>query len=318
MMIPLPPDVQATALAAAAGAGLAAWSCAALLASGVAGMRRSWRAARARLPRLSAMLASRPEGAKGAAWLARWIEEMEPKLRKAQLGLAAERFFALTVLAALLGFLAGALVLKNLLAALIIAALMVVVPDQLVVARIQARRERLADQLAPAASMTYAELATSRNPHLALGAVARRAPEPIASALRRTAALLDSRSADPDAAFGFLAQALDFEYGRLYAQIMREIWEGKDIRGMLPRLALKCGTYQRMIRKTKAELTWFRITGSVLNVLALPAFLAEMAFFPDARAFLTGTAAGRFVTALCFLSLLVGTIVNRVLAKVDY
>ncbi len=251
-------------------------------------------------------------------WVANWIAEMEPRLKKARFGMAADRLFLIVMVVAVLAFLIGVFYLKNFLAAACLASLAVMIPDQLIITRIEARRNRMNEQLSPVIQMLYSEMATSRNPQLALDFVANRAPEPLGSVLKQVVWHLGTRSASPDEAFANLADQLDFEYGRLFAQVLREIWDGRQIQNMLPRMAQKCAAYQRMVRKTKSELTWFRVTGTIMNVLTVPVFVSELLFMPDARVFLTTTTIGKLIVAICCLSILVGTLLNRILSKVDY
>lgn len=251
-------------------------------------------------------------------WVAKWIAEMEPRLKKARFGITADRLFLIVFIGAIISFIAGVYFLKNIMAALCLSALTALIPDQLILTRIENRRYRMNEQLSPVINLFYSELAITRNPQMALDAVANRTPEPLGGVMRKVVWLLGTRSATPDQAFAELADQLDFEYGRLFAQTLREIWDGKKIQNMLPRMANKCAAYQRMVRKTKTQLLWFRITGNIMNVLTVPVFIAEMLFMDEARQFLVNTTAGKLVVVICCMSILVGTLLNRILSKVEY
>lgn len=256
--------------------------------------------------------------ATGKAAISQWVQTLEPRLKRANIKVGVERIAIVLPILAIMGFLFGFFILKNLLAAFVMAISFFVLPEHFIIGRIQSRREKLATQLAPVANMFYTEMVISRNPTIALRNVTNNAPNPIRKALLKVYKKLEMNLDRPENIFRDLASDLDFEYGRLFAHVLMETWDNKDTFQILDEVAIKCNRYIKITRNSRKTLAWMKLMADGLILLMIPIFIIEIFFWPDGREFLVNTELGRIIVGVGFSSVLVNTIVQRRLQNVQY
>ena len=250
--------------------------------------------------------------------VANWINAIFIKLKKANVGLRADRIAILCLGLAACGFVLGIFLFKNLMAAILLALTIFVIPEQILVSRIQKRREVLSDQLAPASKMLHTEIMLTQNPLLALKTISENIGEPLKGVLKTTHRRLELNAADPNRIFADMAKELDLEYGRLFAHLLKETFTGKDTFEMLDELALKCFVYSRISRNNKKILAWLRAMATILITLTIPLLIFDMVFWVSAREYLTQTQAGRIIVVISLMAIIINSIVQRMLSHVQY
>jgi Flp pilus assembly protein TadB len=151
-------------------------------------------------------------------WFAGWAEQLEPKLLDAGVGMSAMRYMLFIVVGGLIGFFLGIVILKNIPAAIIIAASAFLLPEQYLSGKIAQRREKIINQLAPAVRIFYAEYNDTPQVERALLITGERMSAPLGPILFRAGRQL-AASHDPDVVFAELAKKLDFYHGRMFAQL---------------------------------------------------------------------------------------------------
>jgi Flp pilus assembly protein TadB len=247
-----------------------------------------------------------------------WIDSVEPKLKRANVVVRADRLAILFIGLAVIGFAFGIFFLKNMMAALLLAISMFVIPDQMLITKIQKRREVMAAQLATVAKMLHTEILITKNPLESLRSIAGTIHDPLKGVLQVAYKKLYFSSEEPDSVFAQMARELDFEYGRLFSHLLLETFVGRDTYEMLDDLSHKCGVYVRISKNNKKILTWLRLTTNILIFLMIPILVLEITFWSTGREFLTQTTLGKLIVAINLLSILINSMVQRMLGNVQY
>jgi len=248
-------------------------------------------------------------------WFVGWEEQLEHKLTDAGLAMHAVRYILFIIAGGFIGFLLGVVVLKNVPAALIIAASAFLLPEQYLASKITKKREKIINQLAPAVRIFYAEYNDTPQAERALLITGERVRAPLGPILYQTGRRLASNH-NPDEAFAELAKKLDFYHGRMFAQLLRQAYDDSAVAPLFSRLATKIASYQQLSKKNRSSLASEGVVARLLNVMVLPVFLFMQYIVPETTSFLVGHPVGRIIVTLCFASILVGIILDRMLSEV--
>lgn len=249
-------------------------------------------------------------------WARRWVRVTARRLEQAGVAAPPARYLAGVFLGAAGGFAIGAVFLKNIPAAVVIAAVGFLLPDTYLLERITSRRAKMIEQLGTALRIFASEFGDTPQVTTALAVTASRMPAPLGTALKRASRDL-SAGKDKDEVLARTMKDLDFEYGRLFVQLLRIAWEDASVRPLFSRLATRVAGLQTLLRRNRVETLYGRVTGIVVNLMIFPMFFAVRHFVPGAARFQVGHPLGRFLVFLCFLSVLIGLLVNRMINEVD-
>jgi pilus assembly protein CpaF len=239
-----------------------------------------------------------------SAPLERWTALAERGMRRRVLAAENIPYLLFVAVLSLAGLWAGAVLLRNPLAGLLLAAGGVVFPEQVRRARERAWREKILEQLGAAVRVFAAEYAETPHPAKALAAAAGRLPDPIGGLLRRAAAdLMSARGGgDVDRALVRLGRELAGEYGKMFVQLLRLSFEDEAVKPLFGRLAMRVTAQQDLVRKNRLEVSVDRMLALALNLAVIPAYLFVVRMVPEAKEFFLTTAAGKSVVALCLFS----------------
>ncbi|MDN5344538.1 MAG: hypothetical protein PWQ18_649 [Clostridia bacterium] len=249
-------------------------------------------------------------------WLRRWSERTSLMLKRSGVRIPVMRYLIGLLAGGIAGFLIGVILMKNLPAAAILALSIALAPDVVLIGRVQNRRNKIIEQLAAAVRIFAAEFGDTPQVPRALSVTARKVPAPLGDILRQ---------ADTDLAAGkniddvclYLMKELDFEYGRMFVQLLRLAWDDAAVRPLFARLAGRIANLQGLIYKNTSGMAYSRFMGMLVNALILPEFLLMRTVIPETGSFLVNDPLGRLLVVVCFLSILVGMILDRALSGVE-
>lgn len=248
--------------------------------------------------------------------LSKWVLRAEKETRVFKLTYRGPLFLLLVLLCSVFGFFYGTLALKNPAAGIVLAVAGVVFPEQVFFYRERAFKEKLIEQIGAAVRVFAAEYAETPHPVKALGAAARRLPDPIGGVLREAEKDL-LLGKDRDEVLIRLARKLNFEYGRLFVQLLRLSFEDEAVKPLFVRLAARISGQQELIRKNRVEVSADRTMSLILNLAIVPVYLLMQKVVPEARLFFLETAAGRGIVVCCLLSAVAGAILDRMVNRGD-
>lgn len=248
--------------------------------------------------------------------LQKWVLRAEKELGGFKFVRRGPAFLLLALVFSVVGFLYGSLALRNPAAGVVLAAAGVIFPEQVFFYREKVLREKLIEQMGAAVRVFAAEYAETPHPVKALGAAARRLPDPIGGILREAEkGLLLGK--DRDDVLIRLAKDLDFEYGRLFVQLFRLSFEDEAVKPLFSRLAARISSQQELIRKSRVEVTADRIMSLALNLAVVPVYFLMQKVVPEARSFFLETAAGRGIVVCCLVSAVAGALLDRMVNRGD-
>lgn len=248
-------------------------------------------------------------------WLAQWAKTVEPKLIDAGIGLSVIRYMTFIGIGGLVGFFLGIVILKNIPAAVVIAISTFLLPEQYIAGKIANRREKCINQLGPAVRIFYAEFNDTPQVERALLTAGERVKAPLGPILHRAGRQL-SAGHGPDQVFADLSKRLDFYHGRMFAQLLRQAYDNSAVTPLFSRLATKISSYQQLSKKNRSNLAYQGIMARLLNIMILPIFLLMQYVVPETTSFLIEHPIGRIIVTLCFTSMLVGILIDRMLMEV--
>lgn len=249
-------------------------------------------------------------------WLQRWLSETIYRAKKAGVKISPRRYLVLMLFGALAGFTLGVVVLNNIPAACLIGLAAYLIPDRLIVGRLQAIKFKKIEQLGAAVRVFAAEFSDTPQVPRALAATARRIPDPLGSVLRHAEREFVAGKR-PDEVCMYLMKELDFEYGRMFIQLLRIAWDDAAVKPLFSRLAARISGVQSLIKKNTAGLSYNRMLGLLVNAMILPVVLVMCYLIPETGFFLTQHPAGRFLVCLGFVSVLGGLVLDKLLSEVE-
>lgn len=263
------------------------------------------------------MMAQRTEETEGLPpWAKNWLNTVSRRLERAGVKIPVGRYLAGVFLAAAAGVIVGIGYLDNFPAAAVLAAAAFFVPDSLLVGRIQRERQKMINQLGSTVRLFAAEFADTPQVLRALSRTAANVPPPLGKVLQRAVNDLTSGQ-DKDEVLARLMRELDFEYGKMFVQLLRIAWEDAAVRPLFSRLAVRIAGLQELIQKNQAQVFSGRWVAMLVNIMVVPMFFIVRWLVPGAEDFLTAHPVGRIIVFLSFTSVLVGLLLDRVLTEVD-
>ncbi|MHB1126962.1 MAG: type II secretion system F family protein, partial [Bacillota bacterium] len=142
-------------------------------------------------------------------WARGWMNQVEHRLKKSGVTVPVGRYVLGMFLGACLGVVVGGVILRNPVAAIILGAAAFLVPDVILVGRIQKRRFKIIDQLGAAVRIFAAEFKDTPQVPRALSNTAKRIPVPLGEVLSRSSREL-AAGTDKDEVLSNMMADLDF------------------------------------------------------------------------------------------------------------
>lgn len=248
--------------------------------------------------------------------LQKWVLRAEKEMGGFKITKRGPLFLLFVLFFTALGFFYGLLALHNPAAGVVLAAAGIIFPEQVYFYRERAFKEKIIEQMGAVVRVFAAEYAETPHPVKALGAASRKLPDPVGGILREAEkGLLLGK--DKDDVLIELAKNLDFEYGRLFVQLLRLSFEDEAVKPLFSRLAARISGQQDLIRKSRVEVASDRIMSLVLNLAVVPVYLLMQKVVPEARSFFTDTVAGRGIVVCCLVSAVAGALLDRVVNRGD-
>ncbi|OIQ08719.1 hypothetical protein MOOR_16380 [Moorella thermoacetica] len=249
-------------------------------------------------------------------WLKQWSERTSLMLKRSGVHIPVMRYLVGLLAGGAGGFITGVTLMKNLPAAVILALSIALAPDVVLIGRVQNRRNKIIEQLAAAVRIFAAEFGDTPQVPRALSITAQKVPAPLGDILRQADTDLAAGKSIDDVCL-YLMKELDFEYGRMFVQLLRLAWDDAAVRPLFTRLAGRIANLQGLIYKNASGMAYSRFMGMFVNALILPEFLLMRSVVPETGYFLVYNPLGRLLVVVCFLSILVGMILDRVLSGVE-
>ncbi|MHB1418673.1 MAG: type II secretion system F family protein [Bacillota bacterium] len=248
-------------------------------------------------------------------WIKGWMEQVEGRLSKSGIRIPVARYILGMFIGSIVGLAAGEFMLHNLAAAVILGLSAFLVPDVILVGYIQKRRVKIIEQLGAAVRIFSAEFNDTPQVARALSHTAQRLPKPLGDILGKRSREL-SAGVNKDGVLSELMTELDFDYGRMFVQLLRMAWDDASVKPLFSRLATRIAGLQSLMAKNSASLAYGRVMGLGVNLLIFPVFLLVKWKMPGASDFMMFHPVGRLLVNISFLSILVGLILDRVLSGV--
>lgn len=243
-----------------------------------------------------------------------WIAAAEARLARAGFRLRGAQY-ALVLLALGMGaFLAGILLFRNLAAALLMAASAALLPEQAVARRLEARRQLMLDQMAAAVRVFAAEFMATPQVERGLLAAAERIPDPVGRVFRDACRRLALGERLDAVLLGMMA-GFDFEYGRMFVQLLRQAARDASVAPLFAELVARMEVHLDLARKSRAELAGERLLALVMMCTPLPGYLFMRAVVPETTEFLVENFWGRLAVVGVFLSMLLWAAVDRLFGR---
>ena len=245
-------------------------------------------------------------------WGQAWLTQADKRINKSGVNIQVGRYLLGILLGAILGFIVGIVILNNLGAGLMLAAAAFLVPDAILVSYMQRRRTKIIEQLGAAVRVFTAEFNDTPQVTRALTHTAKRIPSPLGDVLTHTARQL-AAGQSKDNVLGELMAELDFDYGRMFVQLLRLAWNDASVKPLFSRLATRIASMQSLIQKNSASMTYSRMMAMGVNALIIPIFVVIQWKVPGAGEFMTAHPVGRLLVTASFVSVLLGLIMDRFL-----
>ncbi len=199
--------------------------------------------------------------------------------------------------------------------AILAAAFVVLVPDNIAFRRTQIHRERVLEQLTSAARIFAGEFAATSQIDRGLRAVGRRVPDPVGKIFRKAhAGRLYGHN--PDEVYVQMIKELNSPYGHMFVQILRAAeTKGAMTAPLFHELVSRITVAQNLKEHNKSELSADRAVGLLLTVAPLPLYFLLTSWLPHADQFFAETMAGQTLITLCFVSAITWFFVDRAVSK---
>lgn len=243
----------------------------------------------------------------------RWVVRAEKEMGKNNILSNAGAVLPFALLLSASGFWFGMAILGNLVAAILMAAIGVLLPEQILYNRQKTEKEKVMEQLGTAVRMFAAEYIETPNSIRSINQIARQLPDPIGAVFQRADKDFSSGKSVDDALIN-LSKKLNFEYGRLFVQLMRLSFEDSAVGPMFTGLSAKLAGQQKLIRKGRVDVALDRGMVVGMNLGIIPAYYIASRMVPEAPMFFTQTAAGRSIVVLCLISAITGMVLDRFLS----
>ena len=245
-----------------------------------------------------------------------WAEATEQKLEAAGVKLRGRLYTGGVILAVAVALYAGLFVFRNFVAGLFMATAAVLLPDQFILQRLEAKKLKMLEQMAMAVRIFAAEFTQTPQIGRALGEVAVRVPDPL-GAVFRSAYLDISKGVSLDQVLSDLMVRLDFAAGRMFVQLLMAARRDSSVAPLFGELVTRLAVQLELIRKNRSELYADRLLSWIMLGSMVPAYFIMRATVAETYEFLVATLAGRIVVALCFLSVIVWVVMDRLMGRVE-
>lgn len=249
-------------------------------------------------------------------WLNSWLEHADKRIKKSGLKIPVTRYIVGMILGAVAGIFVGLVLLKNLSTAIIFGLSAFLVPDVILVSFMQRKRTKMIEQLSSAVRIFAAEFKDTPQVGKALKNTAKRVPPPLGNVLSGVCREI-AAGYKKDTVLANMMEELDFEYGRMFVQLLRLAWDDASVQPLFSRLATRISSLQSLMQKNNSSMAYGRIMSVGVNALIIPAMLMVQWKVPGAYEFMTMHPVGRLLISISFLSVLVGLIFDRILSGVN-
>jgi Flp pilus assembly protein TadB len=246
-------------------------------------------------------------------WVNKWLDQVEKKINQSGIKvISLVKYFLIIVIALFIAALMGAGVLKNPAVTLILMACSFFVPDVILSSYMQKQRLKIIEQLSSATRIFSAEFKETPQVLKALNNTSKRIPSPLKEVFEKAVTDL-TVGKDKNEVFDEMMVKLDFDYGQLFVQLLRLAWEDASVQPLFSKLSTKIAELQSLLKKNQSSLAYGRIMGMGVNALIIPTFLAMAYFVPGSYEFMVHNPVGKIIVTMCFLSVLIGLILDRLL-----
>lgn len=249
-------------------------------------------------------------------WANAWIYHTQKRMDGAGLKIPIGRYVAGLMLAGTVGVIVAAVMFNNLPAAVVLVASAFLVPDVFLSAKIQAEKNKMVEQMGVAVRIFASEFSETPQVAVALTRTAESIPAPLKIVFQRAVNDLSS-GYDKNKVFSDLMEKLDFEYGRMFVQLMRIAWEDASVKPLFSRLAVRVASLHVLEAENRKQTAISRWMALAINLSVIPMFFISRILIPGAGEFLTQNPFGKLLVFVSFLSVLVGLLMDRTLTNVD-
>lgn len=236
-----------------------------------------------------------------------WMVQVESHLRRRKAGIKATVYVALVGFALLAGLATGT-VLHNPLAAVLLALIAFIVPEQMFTYLGLRRRLKRFDQLADACGVFAVELGQV-GVVKALENTGRAIPDPVGRVFRQAARELSARG-DYKKALERMLKELDFTYGRDFALRVLDCYQHSGMSAMFIDMAAEMQEQRRRLHTSIARLFQDRLTTVVILAMFIPAYAVASHVAPTTWEFLTTTVFGKLCMSVYLLAVVLGPVVD--------
>ncbi|MTI82361.1 MAG: hypothetical protein FH756_00365 [Firmicutes bacterium] len=244
---------------------------------------------------------------KGADTITNWMLQVEKHLKRRKSRLKASMYVILLTFAVITGFFSG-IILNNPLAAILIAAIGFVIPEQIFLYIILRQRLVKFDQLVEACPVFASEL---QRVHLtrALGNTGRSIPDPVGRIFRQAERDLIATN-EPKEALGRMMRHLDFYYGRDFISRAYDCYYNSAVAPMFIDLGQEMESKRKRLHENIAKLFQDRLLSVAILLMFFPAYTIAAGIVPTTWEFMTQTVAGKFLICLYLLSVALGPMMD--------
>ena len=239
--------------------------------------------------------------------VAHWMTHVDRHLKRRNIKIKATVYVIILSFAVTIGIWAG-IVLNNPLAALLMAAISFVIPEQIFMYLNLKNRLKKFDQLVETCPMLGAELGRV-NVATAIGNTGRSMPEPLGRVLRQAERDLIS-TGNPEVAFGNMMEGLDFRYGREFVTRLYDCYNNLSMSSMIVDLGQEMESKRKAINENIGKLFTDRMVSIFIILLFFPAYLIVNSIAPLTWEFLTLTLAGKLLICAYLLSIIIGPVID--------
>lgn len=206
---------------------------------------------------------------------------------------------------------------QNLLAALAMAVMGLLLPDQVLSTGASVHQDKTHEQLQMAIHTFSTEYRHHRNVQRALLETAKQLPEPIRFHMDQAARGLNT-GRDPEEVFAELALRLNHPFARIFISNCRAVMENQQASPLFESIAYQLNQWRVRQTQKRAALAGGKTIGLVLNAALIPVYLVNVRIQPNTHVFFTQVAMGRGLLVLMLAGVLLTFGVNKYLASTDW
>ncbi|WP_449241476.1 type II secretion system F family protein [Desulfoscipio gibsoniae] len=217
-----------------------------------------------------------------------------------------------------LGLATGVYWLNNIGAAIIFSFLCVLLPGQYLSRNDVKRQQAYIAQLSPAIRSFMVALEQRGNVRAAIAYVVDKVPDPTKSLFKIVLYRLDANIPVAEA-LKILPSEIKLSHCYLFTQLIIEAYhQGPNVLPQLSRLAGQVDTMYDLSLENNHTTASGRLHNVIMHLLIVVIVIMTVYILPEAEIYLTEEPVGRTIVLFTFVSILIGTIFDRVMGKVDY